>query len=158
MRYFILFFFILSLPGFSQSISKQMIGFSGTNFDNGSNKLNYSAGEVVVGAMTGEDGAYQLGNGYFPSLKLSTLNIEAPKLKLQIKVFPNPVTETLFINHPTQQYFDVMVTDISGKQILKTAYRNHQPLSLQNLTSGTYFIRVTTKDSKQTNTYKIIKR
>jgi hypothetical protein len=158
MRYFILFFLILSLSGFSQSISKQMIGSSGANFGNGPNKLTYSSGEMVVGAMTDEDGTYQLGNGYFPSLKLSILNTETSELKIQIKVFPNPMTEALYINHPTQQYFDVIITGISGKQILKTAYRNDQPLSLQNLTSGTYFIKVTTKDSKQTNTYKIIKR
>ena len=108
--------------------------------------------------MTDYDGNYQLGNGYFPSLKLSILNTEAPELKIQIKVFPNPVAEAIFISHPTQQNFDVLVTDISGKQILKTAHQNLQPLSLQHLTAGTYFIKVTTKNLPQTNTYKIIKQ
>jgi hypothetical protein len=31
-------------------------------------------------------------------------------------------------------------------------------LSVQTLTTGTYFVTVTTRDSKQTNTYKIIKK
>jgi hypothetical protein len=33
--------------------------------------------------MTSEDGSIQLGNGYYPSLGLSTLTTETPELKLQ---------------------------------------------------------------------------
>ena len=158
MRYFILAIFLVSLSGNSQTISKQVIGPGGSTVDNGSNKLSYTTGEVVVGAMTSEDGSYQLGNGYYPSLDLSTLNTESPELQLQVKVFPNPVTEALFITHPTEQFFDVAITDISGKQILKTTHQRQQALSVQTLTTGTYFVTVTTKDSKQTNTYKVIKQ
>jgi hypothetical protein len=159
MRYFILFFLLLGFSSYSQpTISKQVIGPAGATYENGTNKLSYTAGEVVVGAMTDEDGSYQLGNGYYPSLDLSTLNTESPELQLQVKVFPNPVAEAIFITHPTEQFFEVAITDISGKQILQTQYQKKQPLSVQTLTTGTYFITVTTKDSKQTNTYKIIKK
>ena len=108
--------------------------------------------------MTDEDGSVQLGNGYYPSLDLSTLNTETPELQLQVKVYPNPVTEAIFITHPTEQFFEVNITDINGKQILQTQYQKQQPLSVQTLTTGTYFITVTTKELKQTNTYKIIKQ
>ena len=108
--------------------------------------------------MTDEDGTYQLGNGYYPSLNLSTLNTETPELQLQVKVFPNPATEVIYVNHPTEQFFEVAITDVSGKQILQTAHQKQQPLNIQTLTTGTYFITVTTKESKQTNTYKIIKK
>jgi hypothetical protein len=159
MRYFILVFLLLGFTANSQpTISKQVIGPAGATFENGNNKLSYTAGEVVVGAMTDEDGSYQLGNGYYPSLDLSTLNTESPELQLQVKVYPNPVAEAIFITHPTEQFFEVAITDISGKQILQTQYQKQQPLSVQTLTTGTYFITVTTKESKQTNTYKIIKK
>ena len=159
MRYFILAFLLLGLSSYAQpSISKQVIGPSGATFENGNNKLSYTAGEVVVGAMTDEDGSVQLGNGYYPSLNLSTLNTETPELQLQVKVFPNPTKEVIYITHPTEQFFEVRITDISGKQILQTAHQKEQPLNVQRLTTGTYFITVTTKDSKQTNTYKIIKK
>ena len=147
-----------SLNLVAQSVSKQVIGPSGTTFENGTNKLSYTTGEVVVGAMTAEDGSLYLGNGYYPSLTLETLTAETPALQLEIKVFPNPVTEAVFITHPTKQFFEVRITDISGKQILKTTQQSRQPLSLQTLTTGTYFINVITRDSKQTNTYKIIKK
>ena len=158
MRYFTLAILLASLSGFSQTISKQVIGPAGATYENGTNKLSYTAGEVLVGAMTSEDGSIQLGNGYYPSLDLSTLNTESPELKLQVKVYPNPTTEAIFITHPTEQFFEVRITDISGKQILQTAHQKQQPLNVQSLTSGTYFVSVTTKESKQTNTYKIIKQ
>ena len=159
MRYFILVFLLLGFSSYAQpTISKQVIGPSGATFENGNNKLSYTAGEVVVGAMTDEDGSVQLGNGYYPSLDLSTLNIESPELQLQVKVYPNPVAEAIYITHPTEQFFEVRITDVSGKQILQTAHQKQQPLSVQRLTTGTYFITVTTKESKQTNTYKIVKK
>ncbi|MDC1266155.1 T9SS type A sorting domain-containing protein [Flavobacteriaceae bacterium] len=159
MRYITLLCMLLTLSVSSQTIiSKQVIGPGGSTVDNGSNKLSYSTGEVVVGAMTSEDGSVQLGNGYYPSLDLEALSVENPSLHLNLKVFPNPVTETLFITHPTEQFFEVQITDISGKLLLQTAHQKQQPLSVQNLSSGTYFVTVTTKDSKQTNTYKIIKK
>ena len=158
MRYLILALLLTSLSIQSQSISKQVIGPGGQTFENGNNKLSYTVGEVAVGAMTDEDGTYQLGNGYYPSLDLSTLNTETPELQLQVKVFPNPATEVIYVNHPTEQFFEVAITDVSGKQILQTLHQKEQPLSVQTLTKGTYFITVTTKDSKQTNTYKIIKQ
>jgi len=159
MRYFILVFLLLGFSSYAQpTISKQVIGPAGATFENGNNKLSYSVGEVAVGAMTDEDGTYQLGNGYYPSLNLSTLNTETLELQLQVKVFPNPAKEVIYITHPTEQFFEVRISDVSGKQILQTAHQKQQPLNVQTLTTGTYFITVTTKDSKQTNTYKIIKQ
>ena len=157
MRYIILFLFTSSIC-LSQSISKQVIGSSGLTFDDGSTKLSHTTGELVVGAMTDQQGTYQLSNGYYPSLDLSTLSTESPSLDLQVKVFPNPVTELLFISHPTEQRFEVMITDMTGKELLNTTYQNEQPLRFQNFTSGTYFVTVTTDISKEVNSYKIIKK
>ena len=159
MRYIVLLIALTNgILAFSQTISKQVIGPGGQTFENGNNKLSYSVGEVAVGAMTDEEGTYQLGNGYYPSLNLSTLTTETSELQLQVKVFPNPTKEVIYITHPTEQFFEVRITDVSGRQILQTAHQKQQPLNVQTLTSGTYFITVTTRDSKQTNTYKIIKQ
>ena len=64
----------------------------------------------------------------------------------------------IYITHPTEQFFEVKITDVSGKQILETAHQRQQSLSVETLTTGSYFITVTTKESKQTNTFKIIKQ
>ncbi len=51
MRYFTLAILLVSLSGFSQTISKQVIGPAGATYENDTNKLSYTAGEVVVGAI-----------------------------------------------------------------------------------------------------------
>ena len=159
MRSILLFVLLTNgILGFSQSISKQVIGPGGQTFETGSYKLSYTTGEVAIGTMSSEDGTIQLGNGYYPSLDLSTLHTETLDLQLQLRVFPNPTKEVIYITHPTESFFEVRITDVSGKQILKTAHQKEQPLSIQTLTTGAYFITVSTKDSKQTNTYKIIKK
>jgi hypothetical protein len=68
MRYIILAIFLVSLSGFSQTISKQVIGPAGATYENDTNKLSYTAGEVLVGAMTSEDGSIQLGTMFNLSL------------------------------------------------------------------------------------------
>ena len=48
MRYFTLAILLVSLSGFSQTISKQVIGPAGATYENDTNKLSYTAGEVLV--------------------------------------------------------------------------------------------------------------
>jgi len=86
MRYLLFIFLFIGFLGFSQTISKQVIGPAGATFENGTNKLSYTTGEVLVGAMTDEDGSIQLGNGYYPSLNLSTLSIEISDLQLKVSI------------------------------------------------------------------------
>ena len=68
MRYITLAILLASLSGFSQTISKQVIGPAGATYENDTNKLSYTAGEVLVGAMTSEDGSIQLGTMFNLSL------------------------------------------------------------------------------------------
>ena len=157
MRYFILVFLLMSLSGFSQTVSKQVISpLGGTAFSD-THKLSYTTGEVVVGAMTSEDGSIQLGNGYYPSLDLSTLNTESAELQLQVKVFPNPTTETIYITHPISNSFKVFISDLTGKVLLKKEVGKQEPINIESYPTGAYLINVTTED-KKTNTYKIIKQ
>nr|AOE11551.1 hypothetical protein [uncultured bacterium] len=74
-KLFVVMFFSVGLS--AQSISKQVMAPAGSNISNGDNQLSYTAGEVVVGAMTSEDGSFQLGNGYYPFLDLSVLSVES---------------------------------------------------------------------------------
>jgi hypothetical protein len=142
----------------SQSISKQVIGPGGGTDDNGTNKLSYTTGEVIVGAMTSEDGSIQLGNGYYPSLDLEALSIENPELQLNLKLFPNPVTEAFYVSHPTATQFKLNITSINGKQLFSGTHQKEQPFSMQSYGSGIYLVTVTTVKNNQSNTYKIIKQ
>jgi len=149
---------LLTLSVSSQTISKQVIGPGGSTVDNGTNKLSYTAGEVAVGAMTSEDGSVQLGNGYYHSLDLEALSVENPELHLNLKVFPNPVTEAFYVSHPTATQFKLIITLVNGKQLFTGTHQKGQPFSMQSYRSGIYLISVTTLETNQSNTYKIIKQ
>ena len=141
----------------AQSISKQVIAPSGNTISNGNNQLSYTAGEVVIGAMTDEDGSFQLGNGYYPSLDLSVLSIESPTTNLLVKVYPNPTKEVIFITHPSSNSFKVFISDLTGKVLLQKEVGKQEPINIERYPTGTYLINVTTED-KKTNSYKIIKQ
>jgi len=141
----------------AQSISKQVIAPAGSNISNGDNQLSYTTGEVVVGAMTSEDGSFQLGNGYYPSLDLQALSIESPTTNLLVKVYPNPTKEVIFITHPSSNSFKVFISDLTGKVLLQKEVSKQEPINIERYPTGTYLINVTTED-KKTNSYKIIKQ
>ncbi|CAI8268655.1 MAG: Uncharacterised protein [Polaribacter sp. SA4-10] len=153
----ILFLFIISFEASAQSVSKQVISTLGVNQSNGTHKLSATVGEVVIGAMTAEDGSLQLGNGYYPSLNLETLSIETPNTNLLVKVFPNPVSKILYITHPTEDSFKIRIADVNGKVLVEKTITKQTPIKVDQYPSGIYLISITTKDQK-TNTYKIIKQ
>jgi hypothetical protein len=154
-KLFILMFLSAGLS--AQSISKQVIApLGGTNL-NGNNQLSYTVGEIVIGGMTAEDGSFQLGNGYYPSLNLTTLSIESPKTNLLVKIYPNPTKEVIFITHPSSNSFKVFISDLTGKVLLQKEVGKQEPINIERYPTGTYLIKVTTED-KKTNSYKIIKQ
>ena len=153
----LVFLLLLSFGLSAQSISKQVIAPSGSTMSNGDNQLSYTAGEVVVGGMTAEDGSFQLGNGYYPSLDLSVLSIESQTTNLLVKVYPNPTKEVIFITHPSSNSFKVFISDLTGKVLLQKDVGKQEPINIERYPNGTYLINVTTED-KKTNSYKIIKQ
>ena len=153
-----LFILMLFSAGLSaQSISKQVIAPGGSTISNGNNQLSYTAGEVVVGGMTDEDGSFQLGNGYYPTLDLSVLSIESPTTNLLVKVYPNPTKELIFITHPISNSFKVFISDLTGKVLLQKEVGKQERINIEKYPTGTYLINVITED-KKTNSYKIIKQ
>ena len=116
-KLFILMFLSAGLS--AQSISKQVIAPIGGTVSNGNNQLRFTAGEIVIGGMTAEDGSFQLGNGYYPSLDLEVLSIDSPKTNLLVKVYPNPTKEVIFITHPSSNSFKVFISDLTGKVLLQ---------------------------------------
>ena len=141
----------------AQNISKQVISPLGGNEHNNSHKLSYTVGEIIVGAMTNEEGSIQLGNGYYPSLNLEALSIESPSTNLSVKIYPNPTKEVIFITHPNNITFKVFISDLTGKVLLQKEVGKQEPINIERYPNGTYLINVITEHTK-TNSYKIIKQ
>ena len=142
--------------GYSQSISKQVIGTAGSTQSNSDLKVSWTTGEPVVGLMTA--GGNQLGNGYYPAMDLKTLKIEDNALDLQVKVYPNPTSQMLYVSHPELNSFAIQILDLNGKQIYSGTIEKNQPLDVSHYTQGMYLVTIENKEANKKNTYKIIKK
>ena len=141
--------------GYSQSISKQVIGTAGSTQSNSDLKVSWTTGEPVVGLMTA--GGNQLGNGYYPAMDLKTLKIEDNALDLQVKIYPNPISQMLYVSHPELNSFAIQISDLNGKQIYSGTMNKEQPLDVSHYTQGMYLVTIENKEANKKNTYKLIK-
>jgi hypothetical protein len=140
----------------AQSISKQVIGAAGKTQSNSNLKISYTVGEPVVGLMTA--GGNQLGNGYYPALNLQALSVEDNILDVQLKVYPNPTSQSLYVSHPELNSFGISIVDLNGKQLYQGTINKEEPLDVSNYTQGMYMVTVENTTTNKKNTYKIIKK
>lgn len=141
---------------FSQSISKQVVGTSGKTLTNSNLKVSYTVGEPVVGLMTA--GGNQLGNGYYPALNLQALSIEDNVLDVQLRVYPNPTSQSLYVSHTDTTSFGISIVDLNGKLLYSGTINKEEPLDVSNYTLGMYLVTVESEITHKKNTYKIIKK
>ena len=64
------------------------------------------------------------------------------------KVYPNPTQNIITISTQNNKIFEVVLTDINGKEITKLSNQiNQTHLDLSGLTNGLYFLRTVTSES-----------
>jgi hypothetical protein len=151
----LLFMLLVASVSYSQSISKQVIGTSGKTLTNSNLKVSYTVGEPVVGLMTA--GGNQLGNGYYPAMDIQALSIEDNTMAVEIKLYPNPTSQSLYVSHPEYNSFSIQIIDMNGKQIHSGTIEKEVPLDVSSYTQGMYLITIENKEYNKKNTYKIIK-
>ena len=156
MKKLILVFLLISSIGQAQSISKQVIGAAGKTQSNGNSKLSWTVGEPVVGLMTA--GGNQLGNGYYPALNLQALSVEDNALDVQLRVYPNPTSQSLYVSHPEINSFGITIVDLNGKQLYSGTINKEEPLDVSGYMQGMYMVTVENTTTNKKNTYKIIKK
>ncbi len=152
----LLFLFLITAAGYSQSISKQVIGAAGKTQSSGNSKLSWTVGEPVVGLMTA--GGNQLGNGYYPALNLQALSVEDNVMDVQLRVYPNPTSQSLYVSHPELNSFGITIVDLNGKQLYSGTINKEEPLDISKYTQGMYMVTIENTTSNKKNTYKIIKK
>ncbi len=141
---------------FSQTVSKQVIGSAGKTQSNANLKLSYTVGEPVVGIMTA--GGNQLGNGYYPAKDIQALSVEDNTLDVQIRVYPNPTSQSLYVTHAEFNSFRISIADLNSKQLYQGTINKEEPIDISNYTQGLYLVTIENTIDNKKNTYKIIKK
>ena len=152
----LIFILLASTTCFSQTISKQVIGTAGKTQTNSNLKVSWTTGEPVVGLMTA--GGNQLGNGYYPAMDIQALSIDDVTLNVEIKVYPNPTSQSLYVFHPDLTSFQIQIVDMNGKQVYSGNIQKEVPLDVSSYTKGMYLVTIEDTTNHRKNTYKIIKK
>src|SRR5690554_6179997 len=137
----------------------------------GMHHIEGSAGEhhLMTAVAVDNDGNYVVGGSYYGNLftdrgvtnqlgYIGKYDFFAAKLaasvcgtavsteefnRLQLNVYPNPTTDIVNIE-TDEQLSNYIIYDVSGRQIQSNLFAGSNQINLQNVTTGVYFIKVTT--------------
>ncbi|MEO7976688.1 T9SS type A sorting domain-containing protein [Flavobacterium sp.] len=125
---------------------------------NGVNSVAAVGGIITISSVPAGNNVISKGdtaNLFYIKTAYATLglgdNIEASKLSL----YPNPVSDQLYISSESQKIENVMIYSLSGT-IVKNVSRVVESIDMSNLATGNYLVRVTTGEGIITK--KIIKK
>jgi hypothetical protein len=139
-----------------QSLSPEIISSSGSFFSNGTNQLSWTLGEPVI--STENAGNYILTQGFHQTLlSANPVNYLG---SFNIKLFPNPTQDAFQVNIGTDpDDFNFELFDIIGRNIKTIHIRqsNFVQISLADFSAGNYLLKITDKDQRLLQTFKVQK-
>jgi hypothetical protein len=145
---------------YSQSTSPQIVSTAGETFQGTSIQIDWTLGELAITTM--QSSSFQITQGFHqPNYILTSLD-ELPEAIGQIKIYPNPTSDLLEMNliFDQKRNVQIQIFDIQGKQILEKHNEGQQiseSISLVELPSGNYFIKVKIDGNKFSQTFKVQK-
>jgi hypothetical protein len=71
-----------------------------------------------------------------------------------ISLYPNPTSGSLILSSPNEALGVLEIFNVEGKRVaLRQTYQSGLPINVQDLNSGIYSLRFTTKMSVQTKSF-----
>ena len=157
MKTFIL-IILMIINGFAAS-AQQVVASAGHSGSASGVVVDWTLGEAVIETFTGS--GYILTQGMHQS-KLSMTGIgDFTVPGLDVRVFPNPVTEVLTIEaiQTGNPLFWYELMDMTGRRSVRTEMRSQtEKLDLTGYAPGIYLLRIFSPGSGLTGTFKIIKQ
>ncbi len=147
----------------AQNVKSSAVTSSGATMNQSNAKISFTVGEIVVETIT--DGTNSLGSGVVNS---STTNIvtaihETDITKIKINVYPNPVSDLVFVDISESKVSAIQVTifDITGKLISSekyTAGNNHIGINTQTWQKSNYILNITDMQGELLGSYKVVRQ
>ena len=73
--------------------------------------------------------------------------------KTQFSLYPNPITNELYIENEEIDIQQIKIYNLSGKQVLRVDYQNNQPIDVSNLAKGMYLVKIKTENGSVTKKF-----
>ena len=121
----------------SISVSAQeVVSTQGESYSNGSAKIDFTIGEVVIN--TGTDGTNELTQG-FHQTNWNFVGLEDYAPDYQATIFPNPTQDVLNIRTSTFENVTYTLYDAQGKLVIQNILTAEQtPIQVSQLAPGSY--------------------
>lgn len=119
--------------------------------------VSFSVGQVAFGANAGTNGS--MTEGVQQPYENLVLSVAENAENISLSVYPNPSTDNLFLTSMEEiSGLSYQLFDINGR-LLKSEkiVGNQTDISMQDLVSATYFVKVNQGD-KTLKTFKVIKK
>ena len=157
---FTLWILILSLTPVSVLHSQATIPASGGSASGTGGSVTYTLGQIAFSVLTGSNGSIIQGVQQPYEISTVTAIEDTRDISLEYTVYPNPTEGSvrLTIGSPADDKYGFQIYDQSGKLIRsRTAISHETEISLENLPSSVYFLKVL-RNSHEVIVFKIIKR
>ena len=152
---------IILIFGLFSLQAQETVSATGGEATGSGGSASYSIGQVVYTTHTGTNGNYSA-QGVQQPFEISVVTVipEAENISISISIYPNPASDFLtltIIGDIVKTQFIASLYDINGKlQKSKNITADKTKITINNLTPGTYFLKVT-DNKKVIKSFKIIK-
>ncbi|WP_447637292.1 T9SS type A sorting domain-containing protein [Flavobacterium microcysteis] len=154
-----LIFGIFFIMASSVTNAQQSINTSGGTTSSGGGSVAYSIGQTFY--QTSSNANFFLIEGVQQPYEILTLEVDtASTINLEMKVYPNPATTSIFLKIDDSSFkdMDCQLFDGSGKLLSKSKISQPETqIDLSTKASGTYLLLIS-DGSKKLKTFKIIKK
>ena len=138
--------------------AQQSINSSGGEASGSGGSASYSLGQIVYKTSSGVNGSSA--QGVQQPFEISiTSGIQEQSISLNLSAYPNPASDFLVLNVKENNFakLSFQLLDSRGRILESGPVReNSTTISLDELASATYFLKVT-QNNKEIKTFKIIK-
>jgi len=139
--------------------AQEVIPAGGGNSEGNGGKLTFTVGQLLYCTNTGSGGSVSEGVQQPYEIWVYSGIEETNSFELECSVFPNPVSDmlTLQIKDFRNLKLRFQLYDVNGKILENNKIENAEThISVKNLSSGTYFLKVLSNE-KEIKNFKLIK-
>lgn len=144
-----------SLTLTAQNVTPEIISTAGDSYQKEGVLLHWTIGEMVVDHF--EQPTSQFGIGFLntldhkfqDSMTFLTTSVIEEEIAIDVRVFPNPSSDLIRIETVRESFESYEIVSQYGNIIERGGFKEHQEISVDNLTTGPYWIYLITKDGER---------
>ncbi|MFZ4401164.1 MAG: T9SS type A sorting domain-containing protein [Bacteroidales bacterium] len=138
--------------------AQESVNTSGSDATGSGGKVAYSIGQVFY--TTNSNSSVSVVQGVQLAYEIFTIGINSTIFEISLTVFPNPTKDILIleISNFNSEKLYYQLCDMQGKMLnMEQIVTQHTHISLNKLSSATYFFNVVNVENKKVHSFKIIK-